>query len=85
MASLSMKLRVGLHTAEVELRNDGRIGGINVHVGARVMARAGAGELWVSHTVQNLLLGSPYHFEERGTYRLAGVPGEWTLFAVRPD
>lgn len=85
MASLNVKLRIGLHTAEVELRNDGRIGGINVHVGARVMARASAGETWVSHTVQSLLLGSPFHFEERGTYSLAGVPGAWTLFAVRPD
>lgn len=83
MASLDVKLRAGLHTAEVELRNDGRIGGIGVHVGARVMAAAGAGEVWASHTVQNLLLGSHYHFVERGSSALAGVPGQWALFAVR--
>jgi len=84
MTSLNLKLRAGLHTAEVEVRHDGRIGGIGVHVGARVMANADAGEVWVSQTVQNLLLGSRYHFVERGSYALAGVPGEWTLFAVQP-
>ncbi|MBO9652211.1 MAG: adenylate/guanylate cyclase domain-containing protein [Variovorax sp.] len=84
MASLNIKLRAGLHTAEVELRDDGRIGGIGVHVSARVMANADAGEVWVSHTVESLLLGSHYGFIERGSYALAGVPGNWTLFAVQP-
>lgn len=85
MASLNLKLRAGLHTAEVEVREDGRIGGIGVHIGARVMANAGAGEVWVSHTVQNLLMGSNYRLVDRGSYQLAGVPGGWVLFAVQPD
>lgn len=83
MESLNIEIRAGLHTAEMEIRQDGRVGGINVHVGARVMAQANAGEVLVSQTVQNILLGSRYQFEDRGSHTLKGVPGEWTLFAVR--
>ncbi|MGH8529594.1 MAG: alpha/beta fold hydrolase [Nevskiales bacterium] len=82
MATVNLRLRAGLHTAEVELRDDGDIGGISVHVGARVMAAARAGEVLVSHSVQAILLGSHYNFEKRGIHDLKGVPGEWTLFAV---
>jgi len=82
MATLNIKLRVGLHTAEVELREDGRVGGISVHVGARVMAVAKAGSVLVSRTVRDILLGSRFGFDEQGTHELKGVPGQWTVYAV---
>ena len=84
MREIGIQLRAGLHTAEVERRDDGRVGGINVHLGARVMAKAAAGEVLVSHVVQGVLLGSRYRFEERGVHELKGVPGQWPLYAVSP-
>jgi class 3 adenylate cyclase len=78
---LGLPVRVGLHTGECERRN-GDIGGIAVHIGARVMAEAGPGEVLVSRTVKDLTVGSDIDFEERGACRLKGVPGEWELFAV---
>lgn len=84
MREIGIQLRAGLHTAEVERRDDGRVGGINVHLGARVMAKAAAGEVLVSHVVQGVLLGSRYRFEERGVHELKGVPGQWPLYAVGP-
>jgi len=59
------------------------VGGINVHVGARVMAEAAAGEVLASHTVHGILLGSHYSFEARGVHELKGAPGQWPLYAVR--
>jgi class 3 adenylate cyclase len=79
--SLGLPVRVGLHTGECERRN-GDIGGIAVHIGARVMAEAGPGEVLVSRTVKDLTVGSDIDFEERGVRELKGVPGEWELFAV---
>ena len=76
-----LPVRVGLHTGECERRN-GDIGGIAVHIGARVMAEAGPGEVLVSRTVKDLTVGSDISFEERGSRSLKGVPGEWELFAV---
>jgi hypothetical protein len=58
------------------------IGGIGVHIGARVSALAGANEVLVSSTLRDLVIGSGLEFEERGAYELKGVPGEWHLFAV---
>jgi class 3 adenylate cyclase len=58
------------------------LGGIAVHIGARVGARAEAGEVLVSGTVKDLVVGSGFEFAERGTHELKGVPGEWRLFAV---
>ena len=80
--SLGLSIRAGLHTGECELmEND--VGGIAVHIGARVMAEAGSGEVLVSSTVKDLVAGSGLEFEDRGSHRLKGVPDEWRLFAVK--
>ena len=70
-----------LHTGEVEIRGDD-IGGIAVHIGARVSALAGANDVLVSSTLRDLVIGSGLEFEDRGAHELKGVPGEWRLFAV---
>src|SRR6266511_3279540 len=79
---LGMDVRAGLHTGECELV-DGKVGGIAVHIGARVAAQAEAGEVLVSSTVKDLVAGSGIEFEDRGLAELKGVPGEWRLYAVR--
>jgi class 3 adenylate cyclase len=79
--SLGIEVRAGLHTGECEVRGDD-IGGIAVHIGARVSALAGANEVLVSSTLRDLVIGSGLQFEERGAHQLKGVPGEWHLFAV---
>ena len=76
-----LQVRVGLHTGEVELVGDD-IGGIAVHIAARVLARAGAGEVLCSRTVKDLVAGSEFAFAERGTHQLKGVPDFWQLYAV---
>jgi len=73
--------RAGLHTGECEIRGDD-IGGIAVHIGARVSALAGPNDVLVSSTLRDLVIGSGLAFEERGAHQLKGVPGEWRLFAV---
>ena len=78
---LNIEIRAGLHTGEVELRDDD-IGGIAVALAARVMAEAGPGECIASSTVKDLVVGSGIAFEDRGTHELKGVPGEWRLYAV---
>jgi class 3 adenylate cyclase len=78
-----LEVRAGLHTGEVELLGDD-IGGIAVHIAARVLARAGAGEILCSRTVKDLVAGSGFAFAERGTHRLKGVPDSWQLYAVEP-
>jgi len=78
---LGITIRAGLHTGEVELRGDD-IGGLGVHVAARVMEFARAGELVVSGAVPMLIAGSGVEFEDRGDYELKGVPGPWRLYAV---
>jgi class 3 adenylate cyclase len=79
--SLGVDLRAGLHTGEVERRDDG-IAGISVHVGQRVQGEADPGEILVSRTVVDLVAGSEIGFEDRGTRALKGVPAEWHLFAA---
>ena len=79
--SLGIEVRAGLHSGECEVRGDD-IGGIAVHVGARVSALAGANEVLVSSTLRDLVIGSGLEFEDRGSHELKGVPGEWRLFAV---
>ena len=79
--ALGIEVRAGLHTGECEIRGDD-IGGIGVHIGARVSALAGANDVLVSSTLRDLVIGSGLEFEERGSYELKGVPGEWRLFAV---
>lgn len=78
---LGLEVRAGLHAGECE-RMNGKVGGIAVHIGARVAAEAAAGEVLVSSTVKDLVAGSGIGFRERGTAELKGVPGEWHLFAV---
>jgi len=79
---LGLETRAGVHTGEVEVRGD-NIGGIAVHIGARVAAKAGAGEVLVSRTVADLVVGSTLQFEDRGLHSLKGVPGDWQLYAVK--
>ena len=76
-----VEIRCGLHTGEVELR-DGDVAGVAVHVGARVAALARPGEILVSNTVKDLVLGSGLTFAERGEHELRGVPDRWRLYAV---
>jgi class 3 adenylate cyclase len=76
-----LQVRTGLHTGEIELIGDD-VGGIAVHIGARVSACAGPGEVLVSGTVKDLVVGSGIAFEDRGERELKGVPGTWRLFAV---
>ena len=78
---LPVPIRAGLHTGEVELRG-GDVGGIAVHIGARVAATAGPGEVLVSRTVKDLVAGSGITFADRGSHALKGVADEWQLFAV---
>ncbi len=79
---LGIELRCGLHTGECELY-EADIGGIAVHIGARVADLAGRGEVLVSSTVKDLVVGSELRFEDRGARELRGVPGEWRLFALQ--
>ncbi len=78
---LGIEVRAGVHSGEVERMED-RIGGIAVHIGARVASRAGPSEVLVTSTVKDLVSGSRIRFVDRGACDLKGVPGEWHLFAV---
>ena len=78
---LGLELRAGLHTGECEVMSDD-LGGLAVHIAARVMSHADAGEVLVSSTVKDLVVGSGIDFEDRGTHDLRGVPGDWRLFRV---
>jgi DNA-binding SARP family transcriptional activator/pimeloyl-ACP methyl ester carboxylesterase len=79
--TLGIEVRAGLHTGECELR-DGDVGGIAVHIGARVAGLARPGEVLVSSTVKDLVVGSGLIFADRGDHSLKGAPGEWRLYAV---
>ena len=76
-----VEIRAGVHTGEVQLRGDD-VGGIAVHIAARVMATARPGEVLVSSTVHDLVAGSDYVLEDRGAHALRGMSGEYRLFAV---
>ncbi len=78
---LGIEVRAGLHTGECEIRGDD-IGGIAVHIGARVSALAGPNEVLVSSTLRDLVIGSGLEFDDRGTHNLKGVPGQWHVLAV---
>jgi class 3 adenylate cyclase len=78
---LDVEVRAGLHTGECE-RVEDDLAGLAVHIGARVGALAGAGEVLVSRTVKDLVIGSGFAFDARGTHELKGVPGSWELFAL---
>ena len=79
--ALGIELRAGIHTGECELL-DADIGGIAVHIAARILGHAGAGDIVVSSTVRDLVVGSGTGFEDRGVVALRGVPGTWRLLAV---
>jgi class 3 adenylate cyclase len=81
LAEHDLQIRAGLHTGEVELVGDD-IGGIAVHLAARVLAQAQAGEVLCSRTVKDLVAGAGFGFTDRGTHQLKGVPDSWQLFAV---
>jgi pimeloyl-ACP methyl ester carboxylesterase/class 3 adenylate cyclase len=83
MSGLGLDVRTGLHTGECELV-EGKVGGIAVHIGARVAAEAAPGEVLVSSTVKDLVAGSGIQFHERGVVALKGVPDEWRLYSVEP-
>jgi pimeloyl-ACP methyl ester carboxylesterase len=78
---MGIEVRAGVHTGEIDLAGE-RVGGLAVHIGARVAASAQASEVLVSRTVKDLVAGSGIHFTDRGPHLLKGVPGEWTLFAA---
>jgi len=81
VTELGLEIRAGVHTGECELL-EGKVGGIAVHIGARIASEARPGEVLVSGTVRDLVAGSGLQFRERGVAQLKGVPGEWRLFAV---
>jgi class 3 adenylate cyclase len=79
--TLGIRVRAGVHTGECEVMGE-KLGGIAVHIGARVAAIAGPDEVLASSTVKDLVAGSGLHFESRGVHVLKGVPGEWMLLAA---
>ena len=81
---LGLDVRSGVHSGECELV-DGKVGGIAVHIGARVAGEAGPGEVFVSQTVKDLVAGSGITFRDAGATELKGVPGEWRLYAVESE
>jgi class 3 adenylate cyclase len=81
VGSIGLQVRAGLHTGELEVM-DGDLGGLAVHIAARVLDHAEPSEVLVSSTVKDLVVGSGIDFEERGAHELRGVPGEWRLFSV---
>jgi class 3 adenylate cyclase/pimeloyl-ACP methyl ester carboxylesterase len=83
LGDVGVTVRAGLHTGECEL-SDGKVGGIAVHIGARVADHAKPGQVLVSSTVKDLVAGSGIAFDDRGPHELKGIPGEWSLYAVRP-
>ena len=81
LRDVGIDIRAGVHTGEVELRGKD-VGGIAVHIAARVMASAGEGQIYASRTVRDLVVGSHIDVASRGPHLLKGVEGEWELFAV---
>jgi class 3 adenylate cyclase len=81
LGGIGVQIRAGLHTGEIELRGDD-VGGIAVHVAARVMAAATSGEILTSRTVRDLVIGSDVALDDLGTQPLKGLEGTWQLFTV---
>ncbi len=79
--AIGLDIRAGVHTGEVEL-SDGDVQGLAVHIGARISALAGAGEVFVSSTVKDVVVGSGIEFRDRGAHELKGVPGDWRVYEV---
>ena len=83
MHSVGLRVRAGIHSGEVEVIGE-QLGGIAVHIGARISALAGPDEVLVSQTVKEAVVGSGISFEDRGIHELKGVPGQWQLYGVAP-
>jgi class 3 adenylate cyclase len=81
MREIGVDLRIGLHTGECDVVGH-KLGGIAVHIGARVASKAGGGEILVSQTVKDLVAGSEIAFQDRGSHELKGIPGDWRLYSV---
>jgi class 3 adenylate cyclase len=81
LRSIGLQIRAGLHTGEVEQRDDD-VGGIAVHIAARIMAAAGPGEILTSRTVRDLVVGSDIALDDRGPQPLKGIEGTWQLFTI---
>jgi class 3 adenylate cyclase len=82
MGQIGLKIRGGVHTGEIELIGDD-VGGISVHIAARIMDEAPAGEILASQTVKDLAAGSGLIFECFGKKKLQGVPGEWDVYTTQ--
>ncbi len=82
VTALGLSIRAALHTGECEVV-DGKLAGIAVHIAARISGLAEPGEVLVSNTVKDLVVGSSVAFAERGEHELRGVPGRWSVFAVK--
>jgi class 3 adenylate cyclase len=82
LRELGLSARAGLHTGECVLEG-GRVRGVAIHVAARVVCRAERGEILVTRTVRDVVVGSELEFEDRGSHELRGLPGRWDLYAVR--
>ena len=80
---LGLEIHAGIHSGEIEVLGDD-IGGLAVHIGARIAGVAGPSEVLVSRTVRDAVIGSNIAFTDRGIHQLKGVPGEWELFAAAP-
>jgi class 3 adenylate cyclase len=81
MHGIGLRVRAGIHSGEFEVLGD-HLGGIAVHIGARINALAGPDEVLVSQTVKEAVIGSGITFEDHGTHELKGVPSVWQLYAV---
>jgi class 3 adenylate cyclase len=81
VTALGISIRAALHTGECEVV-DGKLAGIAVHIASRIAGQTAPGEVLVSNTVKDLVVGSSVAFAERGAHELRGVPGRWSLFAV---
>lgn len=84
LADAGLDIRVGIHFGQIEMMGDD-VAGLAVHLASRISALAGSGDIYVSGTVRDLLLGSPVEFDDRGTHDLKGIPEQWQILAVTSD
>ena len=83
LGSIDRGVRAGVHAGELEVRDDGDVGGAAVNIAARVEQAAGLNEVYVSSTVRDMLLGGEHRFADRGDYQLKGIEGAWKLYALQ--